>query len=505
MRAILIAASEPASMKMMSARYPLALFHLVDRPVLQVVIEYLIEQGITEFNIVLNHLPEVIEDYFGDGQRWGVPIHYHLCKDPEHPYGVLQTLTLPEEEGAVLFGHINSLPDFPKDSLQLLSSAGPRQFMFSSLVPGNESVVPQVEDKQIPPTATWTGWAMIPVQRWSQLPRQADYTALATAINSMDPTNTMCEHLLSFDSYPALLRANVDILTNSFSPFQPTGRLNEPGVWINRNVMLHPTAKVTPPIYIGENSRIGANVQLGPDVVVGCDTILDVGSIVQHAIVMRNSYVGEGLELDGVIVDKNLLVNTRLEIETRIQEQFMISELSGTPFKGAIGRGISSLAGLVLWVITFPLFLLIYLALLIGRRGPVLQTHRYLRLPVMQDERWREMTVWSFSPTPSQQYGLAHCLLVALPALGSVIKGDLRLVGLPPRTPEDVQQLPVDWRALYLQGYAGLVTETMIRYGQTVTEDEQYAADAYYAVHANGWYDLRLWLSAFRTLIPRSR
>ncbi len=497
MRAILIAADEPASMQLMSARYPLALFHLMDRPVLQVAIEYLIEQGILDFHLVLNHLPEAIEDYFGDGQRWGCTIKYHLCKDPKQPYGALHTIDIKPDESPALLGHIHTLPAFPDKSLQAAASDTVQQFVFAEK--------PTEDGDRTSPPPCWTGWATVPVSTFSQLPRQAEYSDIESAIGGLPHTSVSCEQMLRFDTYPALLQANLDVLSGQFPHCQPVGILAEPGVFINRNVMIHPTANVTPPVYIGENSHIGANVQLGPDVVIGSGSILDVGSDVEHTVVTRNSYVGQSLELDGVIIDKNLLINTRLDIETHIHEQFMISELSGKPLRSVLGKGLSALAGLVLWVITLPVLLLVYVALVIGRRGPVFHKQTYLRIPIHGDERWREFTALSFTPSPKRYGGLAHCLLAALPALGSVVRGDMRLVGLPPRSPEEVEQLPDDWRALYLQGNPGLVTEAAVRYGHQAGDDERYAADVYYAVHANGWYDTLLFFSGIGRVFRRSR
>lgn len=486
MRAILFAATEPDSMQMMSARNPLALFHLLDRPVLQVIIEYLIEQGVSSFDLVLNHQPEAIEAYFGDGQRWGSEIRYHLCKDPTHPYQVLHTLTLAEHEGTVLIGHIGTLPTLPEPGLPHFDPTVVTRFVE---VASSEEATPG-----------WTGWALVPPQAWAQLPRQAEYSQLASLLEAAAHTDVPCAQLLRFDNYPSLLRANTAALSGNLSPLQPLGQLIEPGVWISRNVMLHPTAKITPPIYIGENCRVGANVQLGPNAVIGSNSILDTGSIVVEAMVMRDSYIGEGLELDGVIVDKNLLVNTRLAIETHVTEQFLLSELTGQPLKAAISRLSSSALGLLLWCLTLPLALLVGLVLCVGRRGPLLSRKSYLRIPMPHDARWHEMTVWSFTEAPEQQYGLKHALLVALPALGNVVRGELRLVGLPLRSVEAVQLLPNDWRALYLAGHAGLLTEAAVRYGHAVSEEEHYAAEAYYTVRANGWYDTTLCIAALGAL-----
>src|SRR5262249_4672932 len=71
--------------------------------------------------------------------------------------------------------------------------------------------------------------------------------------------------------------------------------------------------------------------------------------------------------------------------------------------------------------------------------------------------------------------------------------GDLRLVGLPPRTPDEVRSLAPDWRALYLRGTVGILSVTLIDL-ERPTEEEAYAAEGAYAVAGGLRHDLGLLL-----------
>jgi D-glycero-D-manno-heptose 1,7-bisphosphate phosphatase len=48
------------------------------RPFLEYQIEQLREQGFDKILLLLGYLPEVVQDYFGDGGRWGVTIEYSV-------------------------------------------------------------------------------------------------------------------------------------------------------------------------------------------------------------------------------------------------------------------------------------------------------------------------------------------------------------------------------------------------------------------------------------------
>jgi dTDP-glucose pyrophosphorylase len=55
---------------------PKPMLKVGNRPILEHIIETLVEQGFREFYFCINYLGHMIRDYFGNGERWGVSIHY---------------------------------------------------------------------------------------------------------------------------------------------------------------------------------------------------------------------------------------------------------------------------------------------------------------------------------------------------------------------------------------------------------------------------------------------
>src|SRR5260370_34517804 len=87
-----------------------------------------------------------------------------------------------------------------------------------------------------------------------------------------------------------------------------SGREAGEGIWIARNVSLHPTARLTAPVYIGENCRINAGVQLGPRAVISSDCLVDQTSTISDTVIFAGSYVGQALEVSHSILYLNRLV-----------------------------------------------------------------------------------------------------------------------------------------------------------------------------------------------------
>jgi dTDP-glucose pyrophosphorylase len=78
---------------------PKPLIRIAGKPILQHILDSAKNQGFTNFVFAIHHLGNMIEDYFGNGARFGVKIEYLR---EQYPTGTAGALKL-----------INPLPDFP--------------------------------------------------------------------------------------------------------------------------------------------------------------------------------------------------------------------------------------------------------------------------------------------------------------------------------------------------------------------------------------------------------
>jgi NDP-sugar pyrophosphorylase family protein len=478
MRAILIATGGRDGAAPSIDRYPDSLLPLVDRPFLQHVIEYLARQGVRRFDIVLSHKPEAVESYFGDGTRWGCRFVYHLARDPGRPYRAMKSLDL-SEAGPVILGHADRLPAFAVEDVADKS----------------DSPLPLVTESDSGDVA-WTGWAVLPPAAVAEIGADWGESKLAEHFLTLSADHVV-ERLLDAGSFAALLTSQRTVLAKEFAPLFLTGREVEPGVWLSRNVSLHPTAKVTAPVFVGEDCHIGPGVQIGPHAVVGRGCLLGRDCKVSGSLIFPENYVGADLELDNVIVDRNRIL--RGEGTVTEADAILVGSLApGRIARRAAGIG-SRLVALALLVLSSPVLLATALYLRLTRPGPVLYRTRAVVLPETAGSRRRVCTLLSFHPAGPAALadgilppGIRGILLVFLPALVNVVSGELSFTGVGPRSAEAVNRLSPEWRALYLCCKAGLITEATVRPGSVSTADERFASEAYYAAAADWRYDARL-------------
>ena len=71
---------------------PKPLLKVGDKPILENILERFISQGFYKFYISLFHMSEQLQDYFGDGSKWGVDINYIIEDKPLGTAGVLGLL-----------------------------------------------------------------------------------------------------------------------------------------------------------------------------------------------------------------------------------------------------------------------------------------------------------------------------------------------------------------------------------------------------------------------------
>lgn len=87
-------------LKPLTDNCPKPLLKIGDKPILETVLLSFIKSGFHDFYISTHYLPEMIQEYFGDGAKWGVSINYVYEEKPLGTGGALGLLP-------------NDLPDLP--------------------------------------------------------------------------------------------------------------------------------------------------------------------------------------------------------------------------------------------------------------------------------------------------------------------------------------------------------------------------------------------------------
>jgi NDP-sugar pyrophosphorylase family protein len=113
-RAVVLAGGLGMRLRPYTTVLPKPLMPVGDRPILDVIVRQLSSHEFERLTIVTGHLAELIEAFFGDGERFGIPIDYYREEEPLGTVGALRLLDGIDEDFLVMNGDV--LTDLPYGS-----------------------------------------------------------------------------------------------------------------------------------------------------------------------------------------------------------------------------------------------------------------------------------------------------------------------------------------------------------------------------------------------------
>ena len=77
-QAVILAGGRGTRLRPLTDVRPKAMIEMHGKPFLEYLVEMLRDQGFERILMLLGYLPEVVQNHFGDGRRWGVTIEYSV-------------------------------------------------------------------------------------------------------------------------------------------------------------------------------------------------------------------------------------------------------------------------------------------------------------------------------------------------------------------------------------------------------------------------------------------
>ena len=113
-RAVVLAGGLGMRLRPYTTVLPKPLMPVGDRPILDVIVRQLRWHGFERLTIVTGHLAELIEAFFGDGERLGIRIDYYREESPLGTVGALPLLDGLDEDFLVMNGDVLTDLDYTR-------------------------------------------------------------------------------------------------------------------------------------------------------------------------------------------------------------------------------------------------------------------------------------------------------------------------------------------------------------------------------------------------------
>lgn len=334
MKAVIMAGGQGSRLRPLTCNQPKPMVPVLNKPVMEYAIELLRKHGITEIAVTLQYLPNKIKEYFGDGSRWGVNLHYF---EETLPLGTA--------------GSVKNAEEFLDETFLVISGDGITDYDLSKAINyhrDKKGIVTLVMAKVDTPLEY--GVVMCDkngkITRFLEKPSWGEVFSdtVNTGIYVIEPDIfDYFERGIFFDFskdlFPMLMEKGRELYgytaegywsdIGSLEQYRQTHfdlldglvdvplkvRQVEDGLWIGQNTTIHPGIPLDKrPIYIGDNCHIDSGVSLGEYSIIGNNNTIRNKVSLKRSILWDYNYLDQQVELRGAVLCRHNRIQSNSSI-----------------------------------------------------------------------------------------------------------------------------------------------------------------------------------------------
>jgi len=312
MKAVILVGGEGTRLRPLTCNTAKAIVPILNRPLLERLLGYLEEHGVTDVILAMGYLPDPIQSCLGDGTQLGVRLTYLVEDSPLGTAGAVKNAESYLDEPFIVFnGDIITGIDLtammkqhkevePKVSIALTPVDNPT--IYGVVETDAQGIVQRFVEK---PSWDKVTTNMINAGIYILEPEVLGHVPPSTPSmfeNYLFPQLLeMGEPILGYSSEAywidigtpeKYLKANHDLL------IQQVGR----GIQIDGISQLHPTVQIEGPTLIAEGCIVAEDAKLKGPIVLGPHCEIGKGAVVQGAVLWHHSRVGDKAILQNCVV-----------------------------------------------------------------------------------------------------------------------------------------------------------------------------------------------------------
>jgi len=325
--AVVLAAGEGTRLRPLTHNRPKPMLPAANQPILQHVLDALVEAGMERIVVVVGYRGERVQDYFGPHYR-DVPLEY-ITQEKQLGSGHALLQTHRAVDGPVLVVNGD----------QLVGAAS-----ISRVVQAFEderTVVGVVER----PDASRYGVVELDGQQVSALiekPDREDYRLINAGVYAFDESvferieetplrdgelflPDVIERQIDADSVRAVrldgLWADatypwdlLDIATEILERGRTTQSKQRGGVWVDSEARIHDTAVLQPPVVVGPDCEVGPSTVVGPNVALAQNTTVGANVTLDRAVVDSDCRIGHGSTLVDAVLGQDVHLGVNVTV-----------------------------------------------------------------------------------------------------------------------------------------------------------------------------------------------
>ena len=317
--AVILVGGEGTRLRPLTERTRKDMLSLVDRPLLAYTFEHLRRHGVRRGIISCGYLPTQIRDHFG-ASYGDFGLSYEVEEEPlgtggaigfaarglDETFFALNGDSLREADlGALLAFHRSS---GARATILLTPVSDPSRYGLVRLEPDGRvaSFLEKPRPEEIDTNLINAGLyvlepsvlELIPAGRAVSIEREV--FPLLAAEGSVYGLS-LPGYWLDVGTPESYLQAHHDVLERRFRT-EVGDELGEDYTFVSETAVVHPDARLVPPVHIGARTTIAAGATIGSLSVIGADASVGPGAVVESSVVGTGATIAAGVSISGSVV-----------------------------------------------------------------------------------------------------------------------------------------------------------------------------------------------------------
>jgi len=328
---------------------------IVNQPVMEHILGLVKHHGITEVVATLAFMPQVIEDYFGDGDEWDMDISYAIEETPLGTAGsVKNAADALTETFLVISGdaltdiNLTEIIDFHNahgGAVTIALKRVPDPLEFGVVITDENGKVERFLEKpswgQVFSDTINTGIYVVDPLVFDFIPEGKPFDFSSELFPMlMDAGHELYGCVVDgywadVGSLEGYIQVHQDILDGKAMLFVP-GAKTKDDVWVGPGADIDSSVELGSKIIIGANSKIRAGAKIGQYSVIGDNCLIGAGAEVEHSIVWNDAFIGARSQVRGAVLCRSVDIRAG----ARVSQGAVIGDESKVGHGASVGNDV---------------------------------------------------------------------------------------------------------------------------------------------------------------------
>ncbi|MBU2602167.1 MAG: NTP transferase domain-containing protein [Actinobacteria bacterium] len=333
MKAVVMAGGQGTRLRPLTSNQPKPMVPVVNKPTALHILELLSRHGVRDVVMTVAFMPQLIQNYFGDGSAFDMRIEYSVEASPLGTAGSVKNAESSLDDTFLVISG-DSLTDFDLSeivafhherealvTIALKSVDNPLEF--GVVIVDEEGRIERFLEKpgwgQVFSDTINTGIYVLEPEIFDHIPQGQPYDfshELFPRLHELRKPlyGMLCDgYWQDIGTLAQFVQANRDALDGKVRVQVPGVRLRG-NVWLGHGVDLESIDRVEGPALIGDYARVSPNATIGAHTVLGNNVVVRDGASIFGSVVGDRAYVGPGVRLTGAVIGSNVDLRANADV-----------------------------------------------------------------------------------------------------------------------------------------------------------------------------------------------